>query len=160
MKPKVYLYKETVDGVTLYLGECSTLDGLSLFNEEAQIQLISFGATCYKKYVWATENELPKFDKVKNIVAFLKSEGDIGVVEFNAKLPGIGEFGSHDDGECHFHLESKKSAIEMLKKVLPEQYSDMLINQLVDNQGFYITCDDKGVVSKFGSFDDYLATNV
>jgi hypothetical protein len=160
MKPTVYLYKEAVDGITLYLGECSTLDGLSLFNEDAQIQITSFGATCYKKFGWATENELPEFERVKDIVAFLKSEGDIGIVEFNSKLSGIGEFGTHDDGECSFKLKSKKLAIDILKKVLPEQYSDLLINQLATNQGFYITCNDSGIVSKYGSFNEYLAKSV
>jgi hypothetical protein len=70
MYGECYFINKTTDGVTLYLGECSTLDGLCLFNEEAKIQLVSFGATCYKKYGWATENELPTFDSVKKLVTF------------------------------------------------------------------------------------------
>ncbi len=159
MRPSVYLYKESIGGVELYLGEFSTLQGLSLLEPEAELQLTNLSATCYKEFGWATERDLPKLSNVKAVIAFLKNEGNIGIVEFESELPNIGSLSTHDDGECHFRLKSKSLAISILTQVAPEKERDVLINQLLNNQDFYITCDNSGVINKFGSFDDYLANN-
>ncbi|WP_128786611.1 hypothetical protein [Photobacterium chitinilyticum] len=159
MKPSVYLYNETNDEVELYLGEFSTIQGLVLFDLESEFRLISFGATCYKNFDWVTEKELPEFSSIREIVSFLKKESDISIVDFESELPGLGSFSTHDDGECHFKLKSKHSALSILQQVAPEKYRDMLINQLLNNQKFYITCDNSGNVRKFGCFDDYLSKN-
>ncbi len=159
MNPSVYLYREAENVVELYLGEYSTLNGLSLFDDDSIFELKSFGATCYQKFGWATEENLPKFENVKGIISFLRLEGDIGIVEFEASLPSFGEFGSHDDNECHFSLNSKHFCMNILKRVVPSQHRDKLINQLVNNQGWYITCSELGAISKFGSFDEYLSKN-
>ncbi len=160
MNPNVYYYNETSNGFELFLGDYSTLEGLSLFDQEASIEITSFGATCYKKYGWATEKELPKFDNVSSIISFLKSEGDIGIIDFTATLPRLGKFSTHDDAECHFILESKHLCLELLKQVAPQQYRDMLINKLLNHRGLYITCSVTGIVKKHGTFDEYIATHI
>ena len=159
MNPSVYLYRESENSVELYLGEYSTIKGLSLFDVNSIFELKSFGATCYQKSGWVTEDDLPKFENVKSIISFLRSEGEIGIVEFEACLPGLGEFGTHDDNECHFSLNSKHICMDILTRVVPSQHRDKLINHLVNNQGLYITCDELGTISKFGSFDEYLSRN-
>lgn len=156
MSPSVYLYNETIDSIELYLGEFSTLQGLSLFDREMEIQLISFGAIGYKKYGWVTKDELLEFRDIGSMIDFLEKEGNIDIVDFKASLSNIGIFSTHDDCECHFKLESKRIALSVLNKILPKKERDMLINQLLNNQNLYITCDDGGNVSKFGSFDEYL----
>ncbi|WP_049723846.1 hypothetical protein [Gilvimarinus polysaccharolyticus] len=159
MKPDIYLYNETDKGFELYLGECSTQEGLSLFDQKTELSIVSFGATSYKKYGWATESEIPSLKSVEAVLNFLESEGDVGLVEFEAELPEIGSFSSHDDGECHFIMKSKHSCISALKVALPSQYSDMLINKLVSNPGLYFTCSNSGVVIKYGAFDEFIAKN-
>lgn len=159
MKPSIYLYNETDKGFELYLGECSTQEGLSIFDQKTELSIVSFGATSYRKYGWATENEIPSLKSVEAVLNFLESEGDVGLVEFESVLPEIGCFSSHDDGECHFILKSKYSCISILKVALPSQYSDMLINKLVSNPSFYFTCSNSGVVAKYGTFDEFIAKN-
>jgi hypothetical protein len=156
MTPSVYLYKEGLNEVELYLGEFSTIQGLSLFNPDTGFELSNFGATCYKDLGWATVNDMPSFKTVGDIVTFLKCEDDIGIVEFESVISGVGSFNTHDDGECHFKLKSKHLALSILRKVVPDKERDVLINYLLNNQNFYITCDDFGGLNKFGSFDDYL----
>jgi len=157
MSPSVYLYNECADGIKLYLGEFSTIQGLALFDQNSEFHLTCFGATCYKKFGWATEKEIPEFSNVMEVVSFLKTEGDVGIVEFESELPEYGSFSTHDDGECHFKLKSKHQALSILRLVTPLKDRDMIINKLLNNQDFYITCDHDGKVSKYGSFDDYLA---
>ena len=67
-------------------------------------------------------------------------------------------FSSHD-AECQFVLSSKQQCITLLKAAMPPEYSGMLINKLIENQGFYLTCNDFGGVEKYGSFKEYLAKN-
>lgn len=157
MSPSVYLYNESENGHKLYLGEISTLEGLSLYDNEREFRLTSFGATSYKNYGWATEDELPKFLSVDNAISFLKSEGDIGIVDFKGRIMGIGTFGSHDDGECHFTFKSKQACLSILRKAIPPQTRDLLINRLISNPGLYLTCSNKGVIGKYSSFDEYLS---
>ncbi len=157
MKPSIYLYEETPKGIQLYLGECSTMDGLSIIDEKTPIDIISFGATCYKKYGWATESELPDLPNVGNVLSFLGAEGDIGIVDFEASLEGIGAFSTHDDAECHYILNSKHLCMDLLTQVIQPEFRDLLINALLSNQGLYITCNQSGVITKYGSFDEYLS---
>ncbi len=154
MNPSVYLYNETDNGIELYLGGCSTLDGLSLIDKHAQLNITSFGATCYKKYGWATEKEIPELKSIDEAMVFLKSEGDIGIIEFNANIFGMGTLSTHDDGECHFILKSKHQCLTYLKLVVPQQYSDMFINKLLNNPGLYLTCDSTGNVNKYASINN------
>jgi len=126
-------------------------------NRKAELSITRFGATSYKKYGWATENELPLLENVESVIAFLDEEGDIGLVDFEALLPKICTFSTHDDAECHFVLESKKQCMAVLKFALADQYYDMLINELVTHQGLYLTCSSNGKVTNYSSFEQYLA---
>ncbi len=160
MSPSVYLYNESSKGYELYFGEYSTIDGLSLFDSKLGFKLTSFGATCYEKYGWATEEELPGFSNVEEIYSFLKSKGDIGIVDFKADIEDVCKFGTHDDGECHLNFKTKQDCLSILKKVVPSHCRDLLINKLINNPGLYLTCDSDNVITKFSSFDEYLAKNV
>jgi len=159
MNPSVYLYKETDQGFEIYFGQCSTLEGLSLFDPATKLVVTEFGATCYKKFGWATENDIPSFENVGDFVSFLESEGDIGIVGFDALMPEVGTLGTHDDAECHFVLQSKHLCMSILKAVIPARYCDMLINKLMSNQGLYLTCSKNGIVTKYSSFDEYVTKN-
>ena len=159
MKPSVYLYNKTDKGYEVYLGEYSTLDGLSIFEKSSELSVTGFGATLYKKYGWATERELPNFKNVGSVIQFLESEGDLGIVEFEASLLEFGTFNTHDDGECHYVMQSKQQCINILKAVIPSPHSEKLINQLIGNPNRYITCNNLGVVEIFNSFNEYLEKN-
>lgn len=159
MNPSVYLYNETVQGFEIYLGQCSTLEGLSLLDPETKLVVTEFGATCYKKHGWATEKDIPVFENVGNFISFLKSEGDIGIVGFDALMPEVGALNTHDDAECHFVFKSKHICMSVLKSVAPAQYCDMFINKLVGNPGLYLMCSKDGNVTKYSSFNEYVTKN-
>ncbi|SDU02092.1 hypothetical protein [Halopseudomonas salegens] len=159
MKPAVYRYQETNRGFELYLGEYSTLDGLSVFDESAELSIISLGATRYRKYGWATEKELPPVDSVGSLIELLEAEGDIGIVECDVFLPEYGTLSTHDDRECHYVMTSKRQCISVLNTVLPREHSNMLVYALLGSQGLYLSCSEAGNVTKYRSFDEYLSKN-
>ncbi len=156
MKPSLYLYKETENGIELYFGEISTVDGLKAIDKSDEIKLTTIGATLYKNYGFATEKEFPVFNKTDELIKFLNQAGEIGLIDFEIEIIGKGKMSSHDDGECHFMLESKKDVIEILKKITPEFQSDLIIATLLKNNGIYVSINSKNKVRKFATFDEYV----
>jgi len=156
MTPSIYQFNHSDIGFEIYLGEFSTSEGLSVFDENTELEITCFGATLFKEYGWATENDIPSLRNVRSVKEFFISNGDIGLVEFEANLSGYGTFSTHDDGECHYVLKSQKQCISILKYVLPSQYSDKMINKLISNPGIYISCDKNGEIKMFHTFEDYL----
>lgn len=153
MKPSIYSYSETDKGFELYLGGYSTLEGLRAFDKSASMKITGFGATLYKNYGWATETQLPSLENVGIATAFLESEGDIGILEFEALLPEFGSFSSHDDIECLYVLHSRHQCISILKTATPSEYSNKIIDALISNQKMYMAFSETGSLTKHGSLE-------
>ena len=156
VQPSLFYYSEDGSTSRLYVAEFSTEQALRLFDSTLPIEITDFGATCYKKYGWAMEKELPRIKTIGELCVFFDVEGDVGLVEFEAQIEGVGSIGTHDDGECHLAFASKRHCWEVLKKVLPSEYVNKVINNLVENAGIYIHCDEAGRITKYSSFDEYL----
>ena len=156
MKPSLYLYKQNEAGIELYFNEISTIDGLKAIDKSDKIKLTSIGATLYKDYGFATEKEFPEFNQSNELIDFLNHAGEIGLIDFEIEIVGKGKMTSHDDGECHFTLENKKHGIEILKKIIPEFQSDLIIATLLKNEGIYVSIDEKNNIRKFATFDEYV----
>ena len=99
MSPSLYLYKESNEAFELYFGECSTLEGLSVFDAMTEISITNFGASSYKNYGWATEKELPNLHNIGAVIDFLKKEDEIDIIDFEVKISGYGTLSTHDNGE-------------------------------------------------------------
>jgi len=158
MNPSVYLYSEKEDEFELYLGEFSTFEGLSLVDPNVCADLVSIGASCYKNYGWATEREFPRWNTVKEVTTFLKNNENIGLIDFEIRLDQIGYLSTHDDGECHFRFKNKSDLIQVLKSVIPNEYSNLIISLLFENPDKYIEIDKSGKLKKYPTFDQYLKT--
>lgn len=156
MNPSVYLYRETESEFELYLGEFSTLDGLKAINEKLRVQLVSIGASNYKKYGWATENEFPDWKTVQEVKSFFEQEEEFGLIDFEIELTEFGNLSSHDDGECHFRFREKSSLIEVVKTVTDSINRDLILSGLLNNPDMYIEVEKSGKLSKYHSFDQYL----
>ncbi len=148
--------KETTEGILLSFGEVSTVVGLSAIEKSEKINVISIGALFYKNYGYATEEELPKFETITQWIEFLTQEENIGLIDFKIEIIGKGTMSSHDDGDCTFLLNDKKSAMNILKKLTPDYQSQFIISALLKNKGIYISVDENNTVKKFAKFDDYL----
>lgn len=135
MSPSTYNYKETEAGHELYLGEFSTVEGLVLFDMDAQAEVVEFGATSFRSFGWATENELPELCQVKDIVTLLTTDEDLGLVDFSARIKNGDVLSTHDDGECHFILGTRSRVIEMLLQVCPGGIAQQMIGTLLKFQG-------------------------
>ena len=159
MNPSVYLLSMKEHRFELYLGEYSTLNGLACFDLECETRITKFGATNYQAYGWATEQEIPELKNVASIISFLKTQEDIGLVEFEVEIKGIGLLSTHDDSECHFEKIQKGCLISILKKAAPTEYFDLILSKLLDNLDHYLTFDEFGKMEKHETFDAYLAKN-
>ena len=53
----------------------------------------------------------------------------------------------------------KVYVFQILKTLLPQQYVNMFINKLINNQRIYLELLEDGVVMKYSDFDDYIAKN-
>ncbi|MEP6902339.1 MAG: hypothetical protein ABJA66_11350 [Actinomycetota bacterium] len=157
MNPSVYLFRESKKGIELYFGEFSTLDGLSCLNQQTKAQITRFGATGYKEFGWATENELPALNTVAEIIEFLKSKGEIGIIDIEVKIQNVGLLSTHDDSECHFTLLEKSQILAILEIAAPLAYSGLIFNKLIENPAYYMTFDEFGKMNKYETFDNYLA---
>ena len=131
MTPDLYLYKETEKGYEYYVNEYTTQMGLSLFDANTEIRITEFGATQYKKHGWATEKEIPSLNTVGEAISFIASEEDIGLIDFAAELIGFGTLSTHDDGECHFVMNSKQQCLWLMKEtILPVNRDKLTISYL------------------------------
>lgn len=130
--------------------------GLSLFDGNTEIKIAEFGATKYKNHGWATENEIPALNTVKEAISFLCSEEDIGLIDFTAELLGVGTLSTHDDGECHFVLSSKRQCLRLMKDTIIPEVQDKLINKLLENQNQYFAANNSGEIVQYRTFDEYL----
>jgi hypothetical protein len=156
MESKVFLYKEYDAKFELYIGNLCTVDGLMLFNNNEEIQLITFGATNYKSLGWTTRNDLPKFKVINDLILFFKNESDVGLVEFEIDFKNGDNFSSHDDGQCKFILNSKEKIFTIIKSTSSLTYQDKILSTLIENQNKYLTIDENGIVKIFFTYDDYL----
>lgn len=156
MKPSLYLYTETENGIELYFNEISTIEGLETIDKLDEIKLHSIGATLYKDYGFATKENFPEFQRTEELMTFLQETGDIGLVDLEIEIVGKGSMRSHDDGECHFMLQNKKEALAILKKIAPVHQTDLIIAALLENSGMYIAFDENNTITKFTTFEDYV----
>jgi hypothetical protein len=159
MNPSVYLFRMKEQRFELCLSEYSTLDGLACFDPECEVRISQFGATNYQRHGWATEQEIPELKNVASIISFLKTEEDIGLVEFEAEIKGIGLLSTHDDSECHFEITQKSDLISILKKAAPIEYFHLILSKLLENPNHYLTFDELGQIERYETFDAYLSKN-
>ncbi len=156
MNPSIYLYRETESEFELYLGEFSTLSGLKVINEKLRVQKVSIGASNFKKYGWATENEFPDWKTVKEVKSFFEHQEEFGLVDFEIELTGFGYLSTHDDGECHFRFKQKSDLIDVVKTVTEPINRDLILSGLLNNPNMYIKVEKAGKLRRYHSFDQYL----
>ena len=156
MSPNVYLYREKDKEFELYLGGFSTFDGLNSIDENLKVQLVSIGASNYKEYGWATEMQFPDWETVREVKSFFKHEVEFGLINFEIELEGFGILSTHDDGECHFRCVNKRDVTTIVKAVSDSMYTELIVSELLNNQGMYIEVGKSGQLKKYHSFDQYL----
>lgn len=159
MNPKIYLFREKNNEYEIYLGEFSTLEAISLFDNNFEIKVLNFGASNYKSYGWATQNEIPKIETINELIIFFQSQSDFGLIEFEIEINNIGKLSSHDDGECNITVNSKQLAYKIIKQVSPIIYQDLVLSELINNQNHYITIAENGEIQKYKTFEKYLKRN-
>ena len=120
MRPSLFLYEELDGKYKLYLNEISTLESLKGFSADSPINVIEFGATNYKGCGWTTVKEIPKLEKVTDLVNFLDKEGGIGLITVEVLINNSVKLGTHDDGEAHLLFEKMYDCAAIIRRWLFE----------------------------------------
>lgn len=155
MMPLLYLYKESEKGFELYFNGISTVFGLKAIEKTDNIRLTSIGSTLYKNYGFTTLKAFPEFIKVDKLINFLNQAGDIGLINFGIEIIGKGKMSSHHDNECSFILNNKTDVFKVLKNIVPELQSHLIIASLLSNNGLYISIDNRGEIEKYNTIDEF-----
>jgi hypothetical protein len=158
MNPSDYFFRESEEGFELCLGDCSTLDGLSCFNPQSSVQITNFGAQDYKDFGWAIADDLPELHTVADLISFFESEDEIMLVDFEVVIQDVGVLSTHDDTDCDFKVKEKSQIYAILKIAAPPEYTDLIFNKLLENPNCYLTFDESGKMTKYQTFDEYLAS--
>jgi hypothetical protein len=157
--PKVYLLSEKDDAYEVYFGDFSTLDGIKLLDKSLYIKIEEFGATNYKKLGFATENDIPQIENIEQCIHFLENE-NLDIIECRIKIAGLGRLSTHDDSKCFFIVDSKKMALDLIKKATPILHQEKMAAELIHHQNTYITIDSNGNIERYMSLEDYMRFSI
>ncbi|MEP4531487.1 MAG: hypothetical protein ABJ004_00265 [Cyclobacteriaceae bacterium] len=156
--PSTYLLDERNGKFILYLGEYSSEQGMLLLPRDLEIENLSLGTSDYKNLSWATERDFPTFGTSGELSDFLNSN-EVWFLTFEVDFKDYGSLSTHDDEECHFELQNKSDAIELIKKSTPEQHSSLILAKLLELPNKYLTINSNGELQVYHTFDQYLNEN-
>jgi len=150
--PSVYLYDFRDGRHCLYLGDYATSDGLSLVPNDSRIQIRHI----YADTVPVLPDCLTGEQTVETTLDFINATHSI--VDFECSINSGMALSSHDDCECHFRFDNRDSCEETLRRAVTTDMGDKLWKAMFANRGQYVTIDKDLVVTKYGTFDEYLDT--
>ncbi len=159
MYPTVYLYHKTEKGHQLYLGEYTTYKGVTLLDNNLEIESITMVTTNNKDYEYAIAKGYPNFKTVQELAFFLQQTEAVDFLKFKVTFKNFCQLTTHDNGECHFTFGNKKNLIQILEKAIPEQYKLKVIHTVLENPNQYITINKNGTLKLFKTFNQYLKEN-
>jgi hypothetical protein len=151
----VFLYDQKNEAPFLYVGELSTIAGLSIFPPDTHVSVIEFGAQDFNGYEWATEKELPQLRNIRDLCSFLQQ--DIRLVNIEVGIGAGYSLSSHDDFECHFTFVDDAEVIQTVEKIAPSDSFRVLIDTLINHPGVYVECDEVGRIRIYENFEEYVA---
>jgi len=155
MNRRIYSFRYMEQKYELYVDHCSAVSGLLVFSPESPVAIVLFGATLYKRYGWATENELPKFNQVGQLIEHLSSEADVGLFELEVAIAGVCDISVYNDQQCVFRFDSRKLGISKFEMLIPENHSRALMARVLDAPGFCFSFDKDGNVKCHGAVGEY-----
>lgn len=63
---------------------------------------------------------------------------------------------SHQDNEFSFILNNKTDVFKVLKNIVPEFQSDLIIASLLSYNGIYMSIDNRDKIEKYNTIDEFL----
>ncbi len=138
------VFDEGASGFRVCLGEVSTSEAIALFDASTPITIVSFGATCFARFGFATEKDLPPIPTAGAARAFLDAHGQIGLVEFEALLGEGVSIHSHENGNCQLRCRDRSALLFALRQVVPEVSGPRVVHTLVANPGYCVSVDATG----------------
>ena len=150
--PSVYLYDFRDGKHCLYLGDCTTSEGLSLVPIDSRILIRHI----YADTVSVLPEHLSGPQTVETTCQFIDATHSI--VDFECSINTGIALSSHDDCECHFQFNDRDCCEKTLRSAVPTEMADELWKALLANRGQYVTIDEDLVVTTYDTFDEYLAT--
>ena len=159
--PSVFSFSIAAGNYKLYVGEFSTIEGLSLFASDAPVQILEFQSGGPATEENDTENLVWLQQSIKNIqsaVTYFHDNPSIDLVDFAARIGEKVILSTHDDGECSFALDSIETAIDLMKRSPVLKDEPKLIQILLDNPSRYVSVGTNGKFVIFEDFDSYVGS--
>lgn len=126
--------------------------GLGLFAADTPVQIMSLVAD--QRLEASPVDAEPD---VASVIEFLNKHCVTALIDFSCRIGGDIELTTHDDGECHFRVPSIADCRRLVLATVPPDRGSLLWNSLEAHPGCYITIDEPGQLTRYTSFDDYLA---
>jgi len=137
----VFSYSKKGERWHLYVRGISAQAALAVFSPCLAASVVRFGATNYKNYGWATEENIPSLESVQAIRLFLE-ESELGLIDFELCINSCHTLFS-DDLESRFCFHSEADLIRAIQVLVPIWHG-RVINMLFQHPESYIVCDDLG----------------
>jgi hypothetical protein len=143
-----YCYQESDNNYSLKIGGLSTVELLRLFNWSSEIEIKTFGATNYKKFGWATAQDIPSLKNVGEAILFLSNENEIGLIELECVIANFCLVETYQDSECSLSFSGRSECVDILKKIVPDDYCNYFVNFLLGNPNCFISLSGNGKISR------------
>lgn len=157
---RVFSYSNSDREFKLYVGGCTTFEGISLLaaDDDTAVDVIA---------AWfESDDEQSELHRrirsAKTVSELANSLYDCwSLYDFSCTIGNDGDsikLSSHDDGECHFVLPSQDACHRVVLNACPEAHGNRIWEATSSAPGCYACfCEESDEVRVFVSFDDYLA---
>lgn len=142
LSPGGYRLEQREGRWSLTLGGWTATQALSRIPPEKPARILTFGATLYQRYGWATEAELPPLGAVGEITALVSAE--IGLMELEVEIRGLGRLVWVSGEDCRFVLDDRAAALEVIRLVAPPEHLGRLTHALLSTGAEALTLSADG----------------
>jgi hypothetical protein len=112
----------------LKVGGLPTVELLRLCKWSSEIEIKIFGVTNFKKFGWATAQDIPTLKSVGEAILFLSNENEIGLIEFEGAMTNFCLVKTYQDSECSLSFSGRSESADMLKKIVPSDHCNYFVN--------------------------------
>jgi hypothetical protein len=129
---------------------------LPFFAHQLSLEMTDFGATCYRHYGWASEQDIPLVQTVRQLKQFLSEAGDIGLYTLKVTIAGAVILECCQDAvSVQFNIRSQCMAF--IKALLPDGQQNRVIDALLQHPHCFIHSGVKGEIKRYASIDAFQA---
>jgi hypothetical protein len=155
--PPTVAHLDTVDGAPrLYVSPQSTIEGLSHFDPQDEVELIEFCAQDRQAARWWFARDLHDIGTVAELMHFLAEHDHLDIIDASIRICGAGKMVTHDDGECSFTMDAEMAIAGLIASLFRGGSAELALTNILVNRGKYVHLPKSANPNVYCTFDDYL----